>query len=114
MKRKLDEEKVVRDMQLKEHSSKKTEETRIERVEEERRRVKMDAEAYEQKQREIMKIMDYRKQCQVQFEENRRLKELQKLKDQEASMKVPNGTDLMGQLFQEKRNISLERRKITD
>lgn len=49
MKRKLEAEKVVRDMQLKEISQKKEEERRIEKMMEEERRAKAEREALEEK-----------------------------------------------------------------
>jgi hypothetical protein len=50
-------------MQLKEISMKKTEEQKLEKLEDEERRKKIDREAYEQKLREKQKIEDYKVQC---------------------------------------------------
>lgn len=44
----------------------------------------------------MQKIESYKNQCKNQLEDNKRLKDLQKQKEEEAIKKVPKGPDLMG------------------
>ena len=61
-----------------------------------------------------MKQFEQRQICVNQFEENKRLKDMVRQKEEEEQKQKPTGNDLLGQLFQQKRHQSYERREKND
>lgn len=56
----------------------------------------MKKEVEEEKVKEVQKIENYRSACKAQLEENRRLKEDFKKKEDEEEKMAPKGHDLLG------------------
>ena len=78
MKKKLQQEKNVRDMQFKENKLKREEEQKLDRQAEDERRLKIEREAKLEQQRELIKQKELREVMKKQKQENDNLKEITK------------------------------------
>ena len=53
-------------------------------------------------------------QCAKQLEENKQLRDIVKQKEQEEENKGPTGSDLLHNLYEEKKHVSYEKREKND
>ena len=74
----------------------------------------MAQELKDEEAKQKKKIEVFRQQCAKQLEENKQLKEIVRQREMELENKPPSGTDLMHQLYQEKRHISYDKRERND
>jgi len=74
----------------------------------------MEREQQEEEWREKKKITDYKEACRKQLEENKKLKEEQKVKEQLEDQQEAKGDNLLGQLFQDKQHVSYKNREKND
>ena len=99
MKRKLQQEKQIRDLQLQEISMKKTEEQKIEKIEDDARRYKIELEAKEQASKDKQKVSQYKSLCKQQYLETLEFKETTKKKLEEGLTQDNINNDMLGSLF---------------
>jgi hypothetical protein len=73
-------------------------------------RKRMQRELHEEQQKQKEKVLKFRHQCAKQLDENKICRDAQKQIDWEEDNKPPSGTDLMAQIYEEKKHKSYEKR----
>lgn len=114
MREKVEIEANIRQEQLNENFKRRNEVIQKERLIEEQTRKQIAQEIVEDGQKQKNKIEKFRKQCADQLDENKKLKDLQLMKELEADNQPPNGTDLMSKLYEQKIHVSYAKRVQND